>query len=388
MNQTVFGYFSTALACLSTFGACAAEIELKKPVVASLTPTISSATTLRLTGVLRHGDTETMRRMLGDLRANATQNQSPSIITIELSSLGGDLDEGLKMGYLFRDLDVATIVRKGDICLSACALAFLGGTRVHAQERRTSDQHLEIGSKLGFHAFWLNPQSAARPTSSEPVQARMQGFGEALAGATAVMRFAADLGVDAHFIAAVLSRPVDDVTYINTNEQFLTLNICPTHLSRPSISLAEQAVNICNHSTGVSSRAALVREMTATQAKRYMLENVQRNMLLLNVKGALSVQLASYPVMRDERAIDNLYADLQAAGVRLPTIVGPVFEVSGYRIGDSEAQCFVSMSRNDPDRYEVAIRRPAKWAHPERSAPRNCRGLYLHDSAAVINPKP
>ncbi|MCX7364999.1 MAG: hypothetical protein NTV97_24640, partial [Alphaproteobacteria bacterium] len=108
---------------------------------------------------------------------------------------------------------------------------------------------------------------------------------------------------------------------------------------------------ICGHSMGwaVRAKSARITAMTAQQARRYILENVQRNMILLDVKGALTAQLASYSVMRDERAIDNLYADLRAAGVRLPRIVGPVFEVEGYQVGEGETQCFVSLSLDDPD---------------------------------------
>ena len=128
--------------------------------------------------------------------------------------------------------------------------------------------------------------------------------------------------------------------------------------------------------------------MMPRQAKRHMLENIQRNMASLKVNGALSSQLASYAVMRDERSIDALYADLRVPGVRLPEIAGPVFEVNGYRSGGQDTQCFVSLSADDPDRYSVALRRPARWSHPDRSAPRDCRRLHLHERDAPINPRP
>lgn len=98
----------------------------------------------------------------------------------------------------------------------------------------------------------------------------------------------------------------------------------------------------------------------------------------LKVKGALFEQLASYSVMRVEKSIDRLYADLRAAGVRLPEIMGPVFEVSGYRFGGEQMQCFVSLAPEDPHRFAVAIRRPTKWSHPNWGPPRECRGLYRH----------
>ena len=390
MMRLLIQCFSASLLWLCTCGAYAAEINVKAKNLVNLGPNIpAEMTTIRVTGLFRQGDADAMRRTLSLLKAKSEASPNSPPVTVELSSLGGDMIEGLRMGYLFRDFDVATVVRKHDICLSACALAFLGGTSAHGPSERSLDQSLEIGGRLGFHSFYLNPDSAQSPTANEPAQSRRQGFAEARAGAMSVMRYAADLGIDPKFVASMLGKPQEEFSYVNTAEEFITLNVCPMSLGRPSISPAEQALNICNHSTGWIDPAdpSQVRAMTPQQAKRYMLENVQQNMLSLKVKGALSNQLGSYPVMRDEQAIDNLYADLRAAGVRLPEIVGPVFEVSGYRSGSGQMQCFVSLSLDDPNRYEVAIRRPTKWAHPNWSAPKDCRGLFRYDKEAVLNPR-
>ena len=377
---------SAALLGLWVSGAHAAEIEIKHERLASPTP--NHATTepiVRLTGLLRQGDSQKLRSMLTVLKSGTTSASVATQVTVELSSLGGDLHEGLRAGYLFREFDVATVVRKGDICMSACALAFLGGAQ--GSPERAACRRLEVGGKLGFHSFWLNPNSAVADVRAG---ARQQGFTEALAGAASVVRYAADLNIDSKFVAGMLATPSDEFVFINTVEDFLTLGICPGGIGRPSIDPSEQALNICGHSTGWATRAksARITPMTAHQAKRYILENVQQNMLLLEVKGALSTQLASYSVMRDERAIDNLYADLRAAGVRLPKIVGPVFEVDGYRIGGGETQCFVSLSLDDPDQFQVAVRRPKIWAHPGASAPNGSRRLFLYGRNAVINPRP
>lgn len=384
IGQSIIGGLSASLLFLCAAATQAADIEVKTGPGAGL------AAMIRLQGPFRQGDADTMRQILTRLKGQSKVSPDAPMAMVELSSLGGDLNEGLRIGYLFRDYNVATVVRKKDICLSACALAFLGGTSTHGPSERSPSHSLEIGAKLGFHAFYLNPNSAQAPTASDPVQGRRQGFIEARAATTAVMLYAADLGIDPRFVAAMMSKPQDEFAYTNTTEDFLTLRACPIGLDRPVLSPAEQALNVCNHSTGWADPATLsqVRALTARQAKRYMLENIQQNMSSLKVNGALSDQLASYPVMRDERAIDKLYADLRAAGVRLPAIVGPVFEVSGYRSGGGEAQCFVSLSPDDPGKYAVAIRRPAKWSHPNWSAPRDCRGLYLHDREAVINPRP
>lgn len=382
----VFRRLSTALLLLSTYGAHAAEIEIRNG--RSISPTPNHAATepvLRLTGMLRQGDSQKLRSILTKLKSGTTSVSAATQVTVELSSLGGDLHEGLRAGYLFREFDVATVVRKGDICMSACALAFLGGTP--GSPERAACRRLEVGGKLGFHSFWLNPNSAV---ADDRAGARQQGFTEALAGAASVVRYAADLHIDSKFVAGMLATPSDEFVFINTVEDFLTLGICPAGIGRPPISPAEQALNICGHSMGWAARAksARITTMTAQQARRYILENVQQNMILLDVKGALSNQLASYSVMRDERGIDNLYADLRAAGVRLPRIVGPVFEVEGYQVGEGETQCFVSLSLDDPDQFQVAVRRPKIWAHPRASAPSGSRRLFLYAKDAVINPRP
>jgi hypothetical protein len=380
---------------LGTSGAQAADIEVKSRIVSGPAPhSPVPSTTIRFSGPLRAGDALAMKQVLARLAAANPPASGTPLATVEMSSLGGDLNEGLEIGILFRDYNVVTVVRKKDLCLSACALAFLGGTSAHgsAQEpsTRSASHSLERGAKLGFHAFYLNPNSAQSPTAPDPAQGRQQGFSEALAATSSVILYAAELGIDPRFVASMLTKRQDEFAYVNTTEEFLALKVCPIGLERPQTSLAEQALNICNHSTGWTDPAkpSQVREMAPRQAKRAILENIQQNMASLKVSGALSNQLASYAVMRDERSIDNLYADLRAAGVRLPEIVGPVFEVSGYRSAGQEMQCFVGLSADDPSRYAVAIRRPTKWSHPNWAAPRDCRGLYLHGREATLNPRP
>ena len=385
MRRSIAGVCAATLLLLGPTGSHAADIAFKKA-----DPADRGSATLRLSGPLKQGDAEAMKRILARLSGRPASSKGGPLATVELSSLGGDLYEGLKLGTLFRDHDVATVVRRSDICLSACALAFLGGTSSHEGPERSADHRLEIGARLGFHTFYLNAGAAEAPTAGDPVSSRHQGFSEARAATAALVRYAADLGIDPKFVATMMSKPAEELTYVNTTGDFLALKICPIGLDRPPASLEEQALTICNHSTGSTEPAAprQARRLAPGQAKRYMLENIQENMSALKVKGALFEQLASYSVMRVEKSIDHLYADLRAAGVRLPEIVGPVFEVSGYQIGGQEAQCFVSLSPDDPDRYAVAIRRPTKWSHPNWSAPRDCRSLYRHDSDAVINPSP
>ncbi|HEX9329986.1 MAG TPA: hypothetical protein VF915_25890, partial [Reyranella sp.] len=56
------------------------------------------ARAVRLTGVIDEGDAETLRRILTQLRA--AQRAPATLLMIELSSRGGDLYEGIRLGNL------------------------------------------------------------------------------------------------------------------------------------------------------------------------------------------------------------------------------------------------------------------------------------------------
>ena len=69
--------------------------------------------------------------------------------TVYLNSNGGLLEDGFKMGDLFRQYRVSSRVSKGQTCSSACAVAFLGG----------KFRSVETGGKLVFHAPYLETWS-------------------------------------------------------------------------------------------------------------------------------------------------------------------------------------------------------------------------------------
>ena len=87
---------------------------------------------LRLTGMIEAGDAEKLRDLLVKLQASAPPKPGMPLATIELSSLGGNLSEGVRIGELLRSFKIVAVVRKEDLCVSACALALLGGNAVRA----------------------------------------------------------------------------------------------------------------------------------------------------------------------------------------------------------------------------------------------------------------
>ncbi len=69
-----------------------------------------------------------------------------------LNSKGGDLDVGLKLGRFFRRYRFRTYVKGGDKCISACALAFLGGTNEGTKNPIAFRTKHRTGV-IGFHAL-------------------------------------------------------------------------------------------------------------------------------------------------------------------------------------------------------------------------------------------
>lgn len=70
----------------------------------------------------------------------------------------------------------------------------------------------------------------------------------------------------------------------------------------------------------------------------------------------------------------------------ITAIVGPTFEISGYRAGIYDLRTIVSLSSTDPDRYDLATLGPRGIAPPSRSPPPNCRRLFLFDRQDRLNP--
>ncbi len=97
----------------------------------SANPT-SNGNVIYLSGDIRNGDAQRLETLV----------KQTNLTTVYLSSNGGHALEGFRLGYTINRLGLQTIVADGDSCLSACAIAFLGGTA-----------KVQAGI-LGFHVAW------------------------------------------------------------------------------------------------------------------------------------------------------------------------------------------------------------------------------------------
>ena len=332
-------------------------------------------------------DAERLRAELTKIRAKTPPGDGP-MATMEFSSKGGDLLEGIKMGYLLREFDVASLVRQDDLCLSACAMAFLGGTQSRLPPAAIPNRRIAIGAKVGFHNFSINVSQVQSETRNDASAGINRSFSLARAGAAQMMRFVTDMGVDPGFIAQLVGLAPEAWQYVDTAGEFLETGACPVgNLPAPG-RLEAQATNICSNATGwlTTLDASQAQRLSLPQAQRHLLEHVRANIAAFNLKGPLVTQLAAVIASSDNRLVESVYGDLRAGGVTLPEMKGAHFEIliearDGYRL-----QCHVSLAPNELDSFDLVLVTNNGFSRPFRLPPPGCPGLFRYDRDEIINP--
>jgi hypothetical protein len=325
---------------------------------------------LRLTGPIEPGDSERIVVTLRNLRERTPRIGDLPLATLELAGKGGDLLEGIRIGNLLREYDIATVVRDGDVCLSACALIFLGGTATHAWPAALPSRSLEIGGQLGFHNFTLNTgalQNDARATRGD---ATTRAFSLARQGAALMMRYALDMGVEPDFFATLIGQPPEAWTWIETAGQFLSLGITPQGPLPPPASLAEQAANLCNHATGwqVGVRHSQARPVARVATVAAQATASPAPQAALTLRGSATAPKAG-----------------PAAAVA-PTSTAH-FDVAGPASDSFQMRCQVTLSTVDLDVFEVALATSGGLLRRYDLTPAVNPGLLRYHRDDLLNPR-
>ncbi len=343
---------------------------------------------LRLTGRIEAGDADRLRGLLLRLEKARREGDAP-LATMELSSIGGDLLEGLKIGYLLREFDVATVVRRGDQCLSACAMAFLGGTEARHPRAPVPSRTIEIGGQVAFHNLSTDIDGLGRGAHGDIEAGIARSFGLAREGAAAVLRYAAHMGLESGFVARMLALAPDQWVYVDTVEAFLEVGACPLELETPLPRLEQQVLNICEHATGwrIPDEASLVKSMRLREAQRHLLEQLKRRIEVIDTSGPLVAQLSGVIGSQDHRLITSIYEDLRAAGVKLPRRQGQSFALDVPGVGGARRECYVNLSITQPDLFEMVAIGPLGAQENVIAPPRSCPRLYRYGNSAVLNPR-
>ncbi len=146
------------------------------------------------------------------LQAEIAKMPPDRAITVYLDSPGGSLGEGVRMGQFFYSARIATAIKgQQGRCLSACAIAFLGGRdSATGQPRRIKPST----AQLGFHAFRL--------TFDDKKVYTAQNMGEMTAVTQrisfALIEYFREIKVDAKFLPLMLKAPTEQMRLVGNDE--------------------------------------------------------------------------------------------------------------------------------------------------------------------------
>ncbi|MAQ38601.1 MULTISPECIES: hypothetical protein [Thioclava] len=127
---------------------------------------------IRIEGEIETGDAEKFSEVVAE-HASEIFNQTQSLgvneknVVVSLNSGGGDFYAGLKLSDQIVGFE--TYVGKGDQCLSACAIAFLGGSvRMARGAKEMPIRHIHSDAIVGFHAPFSSITSAIQVPEGTP----------------------------------------------------------------------------------------------------------------------------------------------------------------------------------------------------------------------------
>jgi len=229
--------FRAALAGLvfGAFAQPASAIEISKHAKDS-----AEVNAILVKGVINQGDTF-------ELQAHIASLPKKPHIVIFLSSPGGNLAEGMKLGRFFYDRKIETAIETKTFCASACALAFLGGRDDSGKPLRTK----AANSGLGFHSF-TREFDKDKSYTAEDLKVVVQRTQSTV---YVVADYLKAINTDMDIIRIMLKAQNSEMNFIS-NDDALTLNIRVFDEKRNAVVDPEQVLDRLNASKSAANRPA------------------------------------------------------------------------------------------------------------------------------------
>ncbi len=139
---------------------------------------------------------------------------------MSLNSDGGSFPEGLMLARLFNKRLVTTLVKRDARCLSACALAFMGGATSGAHGSMLLSRAVEVGGRLGFHAPFL--QVGPKEYNERAVEA---AYAKAVASIADMIRLADDVNFSTEVLPEILERGQAELKELITVDDFARFEV-------------------------------------------------------------------------------------------------------------------------------------------------------------------
>lgn len=288
--------------------------------------------TLRLVGEIEVGDSMKLGNLL-----KRTNRGDIGYGWIELSSPGGAFIEGIRLGYLFKEFGIKTRIKSNDICLSSCAIAFLGGTMHYGNGSSAKRRELELGGTIGFHGFYINSTAEKKLQESDLSAYFGVELSKAMAGILA--GYAADMDIRSLWISEILEKGKNELHFVNTIGDALDLGIEIVDLSRVTTLESSHAINACNAATGKTgwnNNDGLVtaKKLSSIAAKKVVLEHITSGTLLHD--GLIFNEIEESLAANDTNRIHKMYSELEYLhSIGVPVIEldnREIFHVEGFNV--------------------------------------------------------
>lgn len=183
-------------AMLASHQARALEVRLSSESTPELTM-------VELSGQIVRGDAQRVQRFIAEQPKGRP-------IAVSFNSGGGLIDEALAMGRHFHAHGVRTYVSgKGRQCLSACALAFLGGRDETGRAYRVKGSE----ARIGFHNFRRN-----QPTKEFTVADMHEAVAITQQVILTITDYMTDVEADIEFLSMMLEAPNASMTYLSNEK--------------------------------------------------------------------------------------------------------------------------------------------------------------------------
>lgn len=179
---------------------------------------------LQVTGAIVKGDAEKIEAVIAEATKQIFNYPNPDFdkqYVVCLSGPGGNYLEGIKIARIFSKFYVTTIVRNNETCLSACAIAFLGG-RYNSRSGVgfSSSRYLFPDSTLGFHAPQLQVNEG-----DYSQKAVLTAYKIALDAISEIQKSARKLFIDEYLITEMFAHRGSDFYYISTVDDLTYFDI-------------------------------------------------------------------------------------------------------------------------------------------------------------------
>lgn len=201
-----------------------------------------------LTGPIAAGDSDKLSTLIDKFYDTDEYRYSDGGFSQEkgrvcLNSPGGSLVEGIALAQLFHNKRIGTAVGRNKSCLSACAVAFMGGLVAYENDMADQpDRVLHPLGKLGFHSPDLGV-----PAGAYDEKGVKTAYYIALKSVSSLLDIAAAITFPTSLSTTMLATPAEDMYLVSSVGEAARWRIAIAPIIEPAQLTTQGLVTTCGH---------------------------------------------------------------------------------------------------------------------------------------------